>query len=312
MNEMLNKFELLRDKNVLAILDGDTDFGTLNIEGKDTGIKVSMPYLSGPDLCAISNEFGLPATYSWGKHAMNKSRWEYLDNLLSYCIKNGRESDLLAYLFSKKQFAKQLEGNTPNIIEFAYSQIVAKIIEQINGELYFGGNELVQIGNTFKVKEIGTPIAVKTPCIKNNMDNSYVKDLSERAMKDVLDGNYDSAITKSRTLLEEVFIYVIEQKEEKPTESGDIGKLYNQVKQLYNMHQNKDVDKRINSLLSGLEKILTSISDMRNKDSDSHGAGSKRIKIAEYHARLFVNSAMTMADFILAVSENALRHKCNQ
>lgn len=36
---------------------------------------------------------------------------------------------------------------------------------------------------------------------------------------------------------------------------------------------------------------------MRNKDSDSHGAGSKQIKIAEYHARLFVNSAMTMADF---------------
>lgn len=51
---------------------------------------------------------------------------------------------------------------------------------------------------------------------------------------------------------------------------------------------------------------------MRNKDSDSHGAGSKQIKIAEYHAHLFVNSAMTMADFILAVGENALHQKCNQ
>jgi hypothetical protein len=54
-------------------------------------------------------------------------------------------------------------------------------------------------------------------------------------MKDVLDGNYDSAITKSRTLLEEVFCYVIEKKGETPSESGDIGRLYNQVKQLYNI-----------------------------------------------------------------------------
>jgi DNA-binding SARP family transcriptional activator len=120
-------------------------------------------------------------------------------------------------------------------------------------------------------------------------------------MLDVLNGHFDSAITKSRTLLEEVFCYVIEKKDETPSESGDIGKLYNQVKQLYNMHQNKDMDKRINGLLSGLEKILSAIAEMRNKNSDSHGIGAKRINIDEHHARLFVNSAMTMADFILAV-----------
>lgn len=74
-------------------------------------------------------------------------------------------------------------------------------------------------------------------------------------MKDISDGNYDSAITKSRTLVEEVFCYVIEKKGVEPSESGDMGKLYNQVKQLYNMHQDKDVDKRINGLLSGLEKF---------------------------------------------------------
>ena len=129
--------------------------------------------------------------------------------------------------------------------------------------------------------------------------------MSDRAIKDILDGYYDSAITKSRTLLEEVFCYVIEKKGNKPSESGDIGKLYNQVKQLYNMHQSKDIDKRINGLLSGLEKILSAIAEMRNKGSDAHGVGEKRIKIADHHARLFVNSAIIMADFILSVSEKA-------
>jgi hypothetical protein len=126
-------------------------------------------------------------------------------------------------------------------------------------------------------------------------------------MNDISEANYDSAITKCRTLLEEVFFYVIEKKNETPSTSGDIGKLYGQVKSLYKMHQAKDLDKRINSLLSGLEKILTAISDMRNKGSDAHGAGSNRIAIEEHHARLFVNSAMMMADFVLSVSERQLQ-----
>jgi hypothetical protein len=57
-------------------------------------------------------------------------------------------------------------------------------------------------------------------------------------------------------------------------------------------------------LLSGLEKILSAISQMRNEGSDSHGVGQRRIRISEHHTRLFVNSAMTMADFILSIGEN--------
>jgi hypothetical protein len=71
------------------------------------------------------------------------------------------------------------------------------------------------------------------------------------------------------------------------------------------MHQAADVDRRINSLLSGLEKILTAIKEMRNEASDSHGVGNRRIDLKDYHTRLFVNSAITMADFILSVKENS-------
>lgn len=302
MSQEKSKFELLREKSILSILDGDVDFGTLEINGTDSGIKISMPYLSGPTLCDISNKFGLPVTYGWNGGA--QSRWAYLDDLLAHCIQNKRESDLLAFLFSKGQFVDKLRGQTPEVIEYAYSQIVNAVINQINAILYFGGNELVQIEKVFVIRKLGSTVSVSVPSVKT-INRSYITDLSDRAMKDVMDGNYDSAITKSRTLLEEVFCYVIEKKGNEPSESGDIGKLYNQVKQLYNMHQSKDIDKRINGLLSGLEKILSAIAEMRNKGSDSHGVGAKRINIADHHARLFVNSAMTMADFILAVSEKA-------
>lgn len=305
MQQKKSEFELLREKSILAILDGDTDFGPLEINGEESNIKVSMPYLSGPTLCDMSNRFGLSASYGWNGGA--QSRWVYMDDLLAYCIQNGRESDLLSFLFSKGQFVEKLRGQTPETIEYAYTYIVKAIINQINGILYFGGNELIQIGSSFAIRKIGTTISVTAPSVKT-IDRRYIADISERALKDVLDGNYDSAITKSRTLLEEVFCYVIEKKGEIPSESGDIGRLYNQVKQLYNMHQNKDMDKRINGLLSGLERILSAIAEMRNKVSDSHGVGAKRINISDHHARLFVNSAMTMADFVLAVSEKAPLH----
>lgn len=298
-----NLFELLREKSILTILDGDVDFGEIETTDSKGNIKISMPYLSGPVLCDISSRFGLPVAYGWNGGA--QSRWAYLDDLLEHCIKNNRESDLLAFLFSKGQFVEKLKGQTPEVIEAAYTKIVETVIGQINGALYFGGNELAMVGDRFVIKKIGTTsVKVAAPAIKK-IDRDYIVKLSERAMQDVLEGNYDSAITKSRTLLEEVFCYVIEKKGEPPSESGDIGKLYNQVKQLYNMHQDKDIDKRINGLLSGLEKILSAIAEMRNKGSDSHGIGAKRINIAEHHARLFVNSAMTMADFVLAVGDRS-------
>ena len=148
-----------------------------------------------------------------------------------------------------------------------------------------------------------TNVQIIIPKIKT-IDREYIANIAKRSQEDIDQGHYDSAITKSRTLLEETFCYVIELQNEVPSDSGDIGRLYNQVKQLYNMHQDRNIDRRINMLLSGLEKILSSITQMRNEGSDSHGVGQRRIRISEHHARLFVNSAMTMAEFVLSISEN--------
>ena len=109
-----------------------------------------------------------------------------------------------------------------------------KILEQINSILYFGGNELRVVGNSYQIGQIGKVVTVAAPTVKV-IDRAYIKDLAERANKDIDDGNFDSAITKARTILEETFCYVIEKKGEVPSDSGDIGKLYGQVKALYNM-----------------------------------------------------------------------------
>ena len=225
---------------------------------------------------------------------------------MAFCIKQNRMSDFLSYLFSKDKFVDVLRDLSVKDIQSAHEAILQKVLEQINSILYFGGHELRVIGKVYQVCNVGEVVAVAAPAVKI-IDRAYIKDLAGRANKDIDEGNFDSAITKARTILEETFCYVIEKKGEVPSDSGDIGKLYGQVKTLYNMHADKNLDKRINTLLSGLEKIISAIAEMRNKESDSHGVGSKRIGIADYHTRLSVNSAIAMADFILSVYQNADR-----
>ena len=297
---MNKNYDLLRSKDIIAILDGDSQIEEID------GIRIAMPYLSGPMLCELSQKFGCYQEYYWGNSSKpNLSRWQYMDNILKYVIKENKVSQLLSYMMEKERFSDSLRKlNTVSDIEKMYKYIIQKVIDQINSILYFGGHELVIINNQFIVKNIDEKINIDIPNI-NVVNRDYIKDLSERAMKDIDEGNLDSAITKSRTILEETFCYAIEIKGEEPSDNGDIGKLYKQVKNLYSMHANKDMDKRVNKLLSGLENIVQSIAEMRNNGSDSHGLGSKRVNIADYHARLAVNSSTTMAEFILSVSQNS-------
>ncbi len=96
-------------------MDGDTDFGEFKVESSNDNIKLSLPYLNGPDLCEISTNFGLPVAYKWRGGA--KSRREYLDDLLKFCIDHNRASDLLSFLFSKEQFLNKLKGCAPKDID---------------------------------------------------------------------------------------------------------------------------------------------------------------------------------------------------
>ncbi len=290
-------YQLLRRREIIDILDGDTTIEEYN------GVEVAMPYLSGPTLCELSTKFGYAQTYKWGKGSTNLSRWKYLDNLLEYCIKTNKVSLLLTYMLDKERFQSVLcKMNSADEIENTYKYIYNKIIEKINSLLYFGGNELKLVGKQYIVTKIDSEIEIETPNIKI-IDREYIKELSERAMKDIDEGSLDSAITKARTILEETFCYVIEQKGENADSSGEIKKLYKQVKDLYNMHSDKQMDVRINKILSGLESIVSGITEMRNNGSDSHGLGNKRINILSYHARLAVNAAVIMAEFILAVAQ---------
>lgn len=285
---------------MIAILDGDEKFESY--ECKDgTKIEISMPYLSGKDICDISTAFGFP------QKTTNLSRWQYFELLLDYCIRNNKIDELLNYLFLPSQFSEKLKGFPQAVKNEACRGIANYIVNIISEKLRTSGIELVVVNNNIVARPIGNSVIVQSSKIKE-ITRDYIKSISQRAMEDVEQQNFDSAISKSRTLLEEIFCYVIEQKNQKPSEAGNIFDLFKQVKDLYNMHTDQNTDKRVKMLITGLNTLVSAIAEMRNKDSDAHGVGAKRINIDEHHARLFVNAAMTMADFILSV-ENKINNR---
>ena len=93
-------------------------------------------------------------------------------------------------------------------------------------------------------------------------------------MEDVKQNHFDSAITKSRTLLEEVFCHAIERKGQVPVTSGKIHQLYKQVKDLYNMHSDKETD-QINEKYDEAAWIDVNESD---RVSDDHTGRKSRLK----------------------------------
>lgn len=277
INEEWNSFN---NRQIIDILIGDTNV---------------LPYWSGSKLSGLCTTFGAKTTFGV---KFGPSRWNIMQTLLAHCTREYRMSDFLNYFFDEERI-KEVEGSTSEEVQ----EQIQKGISEMNKILSISKNELIRVGERYILHKIGTEIKLETP-ILNVIDSKYIEGLTRRALLDIANGDFDSALTKSRTLLEEVFCYVIELKHVVPSDKGNIGTLYSQVKNLYNMHQNKETDKRINSLLSGLEKIITAITNMRNDSSDSHGVGTRRISIKDYHARLFVNSSTSMAEFVLSVAKN--------
>lgn len=287
--KMENDWNLLKRKDIYAILDGDDLLG----DGNDDTFR--MPYLKGTHLCELSDNFGLHQEYG-------ASRWTYLENLMDCMIKQDRCDELLCYMFDLARFYQLESYGSSEEVTNRHQEICNAAIDKINAKLALGRHELQFVGGHFYITDINQKVEVASPNI-SRIDLSYVRELPNRCKNEILQGNYDNVITKSRTLMEEVLIFILEKRNQPIESRGDINKLYNQVKNLFNMQQSKNYDGRVNSLLSGLEKIVEAIGNMRNVNSDAHGVGSSRIAVKEREARLAMNAAMTFCEYLLSIGE---------
>ncbi|MGYP000307078552 len=283
--------KILINRNIINILIGD----------EKVCEEYRLPYLSGPDLCALSTEFGLQKSYSWNGGGV--SRWVYMQDLMTYLEKQGRLFELFSRLFDRQYFKELSKLTSPELVTSTYNSIVDCAIKRINANLILAKKELRVHKGQFTLTDAGTEPVFIAPKVKV-VDRQYIRELPERIKDDLEHKDYDSVITKSRTLLEEVLIFIIERlTKERYKSNGDLVKIYQETTDLLNMRQKGDWDKRVNELLGGMHKIVSAIASMRNLNSDAHGAGAGRINIREREALLAANSSMMLAEYWLAVYE---------
>lgn len=287
-------FSLLINRKIIDVLIGD-----VKLYGE-----FSLPYMSGPELCQVSTTFGLARTYTWGNRGVaNKSRWEYMQVLMKHLNTQGRIPDLLSYLMQQDRFKNLIGVGDIQKVDETYKGVIQSAIDAINAQLVIARVELRLVNKTFVLTRAGEEVVIETPKVKN-ITSQYIRELLDRIKDDLDNKDYDSVITKSRTLLEEVLIFIIEKMTfERYKSSGDLVKMYQDATELLNMRQKSDWDKRINELLGGLHKIVNAISSMRNMNSDAHGAGSGRINIKKREALLAAHSSMMLAEYWLSVFE---------
>lgn len=82
---------------------------------------------------------------------------------------------------------------------------------------------------------------------------------------------------------------------------GDLPRLYKRVQKLLNLEPDrKDISDALRAVLSGLSSIVHGLAPLRNKMSDAHPAV---FQPSRHHAKLAVNAAKTLVDFLFDTYE---------
>lgn len=134
-------------------------------------------------------------------------------------------------------------------------------------------------------------------------------DAVESAWKKALDRRNDDpegAITAARTLLESVCKHLLDDMGQTYDDKADLPKLYSQCASALNLAPDQHTEKSFKTILGSCQSVVNELGSLRNKISDAHGRGRRRVQPAPRHAELAVNLAGTVSAFLVATwSEKA-------
>ena len=82
-------------------------------------------------------------------------------------------------------------------------------------------------------------------------------------------------------------------------DKSDLPKLYSQASKLLQLAPSQHTEDVFKRILGGCHTVVENLGSLRNKISDAHGSGRRRVKPSERHAALVVNLAGTMATFLI-------------
>lgn len=257
-----------------------SDFSINKIGEFIAGDVTGWPYRRGIDLVNFFNNLGFRDVYEEGFPTRRVYAQEKLKEL------NGKPK--LKDVFREALDPRLWIGSNDGTVEDAASKI--------NELISFDGYEVILDGNFYKIRELSGSI-IELEKHFEEISEILIEEQIRKSREKIELGDYSGAITNSRSLIEAVCLDVLAELDSTPYENdGDLNKLFTRARKALNLDPSrKDISDSLKQVLSGLASIVSGLSSMRNKMSDAH-AGS--YKPSRHHAKLAVNAAKTLADFL--------------
>lgn len=261
-----------------------SDFSAQRLGEYIAGDPEGWPYRSGPKLVAFFNKMGFREVYGQGFPSRATFAKEKVAEL------NGKPK-------LKDAIREMLD---PRLWLDVSSGTVEACAGQVNEILKYDGYEVVRDGNFYKVRELaGAVIEVEHRFEESEeLSELVIEEQIQKCREKVEVGDYSGAITNARSLIEAVCVKIEADLDPDNAQGndGDLVKLFNRVRKLLNLDPSRqDISDSLKQVLAGLSNIINGLAAMRNKMSDAHGVAYKP---SRHHAKLAVNSAKTLADFL--------------
>ncbi|MEQ1599799.1 MAG: abortive infection family protein [Methylotenera sp.] len=247
------------------------------------GDVAGWPYRRGADLVEFFNKLGFRDVYEEGF----PTRRVYAQGKLKELNNKPKLKDAFREALDPRLWIDYLNGTV--------DEAAAKLNEIIR----YDGYEVILDGNFYKVRELsGSIIEVEKRFDEiSELSELLIEEQIKKSREKVELGDYSGAITNSRSLIEAVCLSILNESNQTQYENdGDLNKLFTQTRKVLNLDPGrKDISDSLKQVLSGLSSIVSGLSSIRNKMSDAHAGNYKP---SRHHAKLAVNAAKTLADFL--------------
>lgn len=183
-----------------------------------------------------------------------------------------------------------------DIRNFKAETLQKEFIEELNFIL----NE-----DNIKIEKNGIKINVlildENSFVKNSLTThsvlslEYITENIKKAEEKVLNEDYSGAITNSRTLLEQIIRDLCNNYNIKYNDNN-LKRNFDSLKKEMNLDPKNYKENGFLEIITGLSKCVNGIFEVRNKCSDGH---SRIYNPSKHHAKLCLNSALTISEFLV-------------
>ena len=204
---------------------------------------------------------------------------------------------------SQRQFFKFIEEATGPLAREPEKQ--AELAAAITDILRHDGFRLVIVG-----RMSGSPVYQVQPAALGSPADTAISEALAAYDADTIharwtqaldrrDTDPEGAITLARTLLEDVCKWIIVEAGEEYEEKDDLPALYKKLAKILKLAPDDHTEIVFRQILGSCQSVVESLGSLRNKISDAHSRGPRRVRPAPRHAQLAVNLSGTMATFLV-------------